>query len=242
MITKDLEKIGFSQKEASVYLACLELGETNIQQIAKKSGIRRTTVYDVIESVKKKGFVSSITKNKKTYYYAEDPRAIETSLEEKQETLKRALPELLSLANFIDKKPKIRFFEGEDGIKEVYKDTLRYPGKELVGWGSSKVIENFDADFVNDYYIPARLKNKISVRAIANKSEVWSSLKLVDEKSLRRTRLTDQRFPFDVEIDLYGSRSVAVFAFDEKIALIIESEKIYSTLKSIFEMSWENLG
>lgn len=31
-------------------------------------------------------------------------------------------------------------------------------------------------------------------------------------------------------------------AFEERIALIIESEKIFSTLKNIFEMNWKLLG
>lgn len=241
MISKNLEKIGFTEKEALVYLACLELGESNIQQISKKSGIKRTTVYDVIESIKERGIISTVTINKKIHYYAEDPRTIEDSLEEKKGLLRRILPELLSVTNIIDKKPKIRFFEGVDGIKEVYKDTLRFPGQELIGWGSPKATENFDAEFLTNYYIPARLKDKISVRAIANQNEVWNNLKLIDEKSLRKTRLVNKNLPFDVEIDLYGGRCVAVFAFEEKIALIIESEKIYTTLKSIFEMSWESL-
>ena len=242
MLTSDLEKIGLAHKEADVYLACLELGEANIQQIAKKSGTKRTTVYDVIENIKKKGLISTISKHNKVHYYAEDPRTLETILEERRQTLKKALPELLSIANFIDKKPKVRFFEGNEGIKEVYKNTLQFPGQELVGWGSSKALENFDAEFLANYYVPARVRNKIAVRAIANNSETWGKLALIDEKSLRQTKLVDNALPFDVEIDLYGNRQIAIIAFEEKMALIIESEKIYTTLKSIFEMSWQSLG
>jgi len=63
MLNKELEKIGLSKKEAKVYLACLELSEATIGQISKKSGVKRTTVYDIVESLKEKSLISSSTKN-----------------------------------------------------------------------------------------------------------------------------------------------------------------------------------
>ena len=44
------------------------------------------------------------------------------------------MPELLSIANFIDKKPQIRYFEGKEGLKEIFKDTLNYPNQEILAW------------------------------------------------------------------------------------------------------------
>jgi len=238
-LSKEIQALGFNDKEAAVYLACLELGEANIQSIAKKSKVSRTTVYDIVESLKQKGLISMTKRNKKSFYFAEDPRALDMHLDEKKKTLSRVLPELLSVANMLEKKPKIRYFEGEAGIKEVYKDTLRYPDQELLGWGSEKAIENFDAKFLNEYYVPARIKNKIFVRAIALDNIVWQRYKASDEKSLRRIKLVpEEKFPFWVEINLYGKRNIAVFSFEENIAIIIESEKIYLTLKSIFELNW----
>jgi hypothetical protein len=45
-----------------------------------------------------------------------------------------------------------------------------------------------------------------------------------------------------VEINLYGKRLIGIMAFEEEIGLIIESEKIYNTLKSIFEINWKALA
>ncbi len=107
MLNKELEKIGLNKKEAKVYLACLELFESTIGQISRKSGVKRTTVYDVVDSLKKKGLLSSLSKNQRTYYYAENPKKLERSLDEKKQILENAMPELMSLANMLDKKPKI---------------------------------------------------------------------------------------------------------------------------------------
>jgi hypothetical protein len=37
---------------------------------------------------------------------------------------------------------------------------------------------------------------------------------------------------------LYGKNKIGIVSFEEKIGLIVESEKIYGTLKSIFEINW----
>ena len=238
-LTKGLQKIGLKQKESAVYMACLELGEGSIQQITDKSGVKRATVYDIVASLKEKGLLSVTRRKKKVLYYAEDPRAIEGMLDEKKTILKGILPELLAMANFLEKKPKIRYFEGDKGIKEVYKNTLRFPGTEMLAWGSEKAVEAFDPEFLNDFYVPTRVKQKIFVRAIATSNDVWKKYQPLDMAQLRKLKLIPaEQFPFAVEIDLYGNRYVAILSFEEKIALIIESEKIYSTLKSIFELQW----
>ncbi len=243
MLVNDLEKLGLSDKEAKVYLAVLELGEGNIARIAKKSGVKRTTVYDVVLSLKEKQLLDEITKGKKKIYSAEDPRKLDDIYDERKATLKKILPDLLSVMNAIEKQPRIRYFEGAEGIKEVYKDTLKYPDQELVAWVTSEAMTGFDVEWLEKYYVPKRVEKKIWVRVIAPKTTEVEGYKERDEKSLRQTRLVDPaQFPMEVEINLYGFRNVAVMAFGEQTGLIIESQKIYRTLKSIFELGWKSLG
>lgn len=69
-----------------------------------------------------------------------------------------------------------------------------------------------------------------------------ATVKSYDEKHLRQTRFVlPKDFPFEVEINLYGKRKIGIMSFKEQLGLIVESEKIYNTLKSIFEMNWKML-
>ena len=120
---KELKTFGLSEHESLVYMTLLETGEANIAQLTKKSGVNRSTVYLAIDSLKEKGLISAI-KKKKTLFYAEDPRKMIDKLEEKKEILNKAMPSFLAAFALLDKKPDIRFFEGEDGIKEIYKDIV----------------------------------------------------------------------------------------------------------------------
>lgn len=243
MLEKDLGKLGLDDKEAKVYLALLELGEANIQQIAKKSGVKRTTIYDVLALLKEKRLVSQLIKNKKVIFFAEDPRKFEENIEEKKNTLKNILPELLSIANRVGGKPKIKYFEGEAGINEIYNDTLKYSDYEMLVWGSMKSTLGFGEDFLLGSYVPRRLKQKIWVRAIAPDSPLMRKYQSLDEKSLRKTKLIKETgLPLEVEIDLYANNKIAIMSFEEKIGLIIESQKIYTTLKSIFEINWNSIA
>lgn len=226
-----------------MYLAALELGDSNIQQLAKKSGIKRTTAYDIIESLKKKGFMTQMIKSKKMLFSAVDPRKLENEIEEQRHVVKRAMPELLAIANSLGVKPKVSFFEGHEGIKEAYKDTLNYPDQELLAWVAEEAVKYFDVDFLNNEYLPKRVEKKIWVRAIAPDVEEMHAYHEVDEKSLRKTRLTDaESFGLDVEINLYGKNRIALMSFEEGFGMIIESKKIFDTLKNIFEMNWKALA
>ena len=238
MLQKDLQKIGLDEKEARLYLALLELGESNIQQIAKKSGIKRTTVYDVIESLKEKGLLGLTIKKKKIIYFAESPKKLEENLDDKKRALQKIIPELLSIANLMEKKPKIRFYEGENGLKEAFKDILNYPDQEVLLWAAEEAFNFFGDEFI-DYCSVERLKKKIWMRVIAPDNEEMKNYKSQDEKYFRITKLFSAgNYPLDVDITIYGGGKVGIMAFQDQIGLIIESKRIYITLKSIFGMNW----
>lgn len=242
MDKKQLKKLDLDEKEIDIFLALLELGGATVAQISQKSSIKRTTVYNILEDLKEKGLVAQTVKGRKKLYLSEDPRKLEDNLEEKKHVLKRLMPELLAMTNSIDSKPKIRFFEGKDGIKEVYKDTLRESDYELLAWVTNEAVSSFDIDFLNETYLPKRIEKKIWVRAIAPEVTEMKEYKETDEKNLRKTRLAPaDTFPFKVEINLYGKNKIAVMSFIESFGIVIESLAIYETLKSIFEMNWASL-
>ena len=244
ILKKQLEKLNLTGREADVYVELLELGETTVEQISRKSKIKRTTVYDVIESLKEKGLIGTTKRKKRTLYYAEDPRILENQLEEKKTVLEGILPQLLSIASLIDKKPSMKYFEGAEGIKNVYQDTLNYPDQEILMWGATDVFKYFDEDYMWNYYLKKRLEKKIWMRAIGRSADITKKIQSQDKAQLRQTRLydsTDLQLAFEVEINLYGKKKIGIMSFKEQLGLIIESEKIYTTLKSIFELNWKML-
>jgi sugar-specific transcriptional regulator TrmB len=238
-LQSELQRIGLSSSEAKLYLAALELGETNVSRLARKAGVKRTTAYLIADALKGRGLLHTAKKKKSTVYYAEDPRALIEQLDERKSIISGFLPELLSRANFIDKKPVIRFFEGDEGIREVYKDTLRNPGREILAMYSESSLQHFGEEYFSKFYVPRRIKLKIPVLTIMPDNVAMRGYARKNQEELRQSKFIDANlFGIEIEILIYGSRSIGILSFEEKIALIIESEKIHQSLASVFKTLW----
>ncbi len=237
-----LKQFGLTDKEAQVYVAALELGDATVQGLARKSKMKRTSIYSVLESLKDKGLISSSVRKKRRYYHGSDPRDLLVKMEERKHAVRAMIPELLSITNLIERKPRIKFFEGVEGIKEIYLDVFRYPNEKIYAWVTDEVWDEMDEDFLN-HYISERARRKIFAFVIAPDCKVIREYKAKDLKSFRKTQLDrGTLFNGEVEIDLYGGKNIGIMSFGEKMGLVIESEKIYNTLKSLFNIHWASLG
>jgi hypothetical protein len=126
-------------------------------------------------------------------------------------------------------------------VEEIYLDTLFYPDQEILSWFPATLVQE-NKDFFNDYYIKKRLEKKIWVRAIAPKTVDMQEYFQKDTQDLRQTRLISQDiFNIEVGIILYGKSKLGIVSYDESMGLIIESPKIYRSLKNIFELAWDSL-
>lgn len=240
-IKEILGQLDLEGKKADVYLASLELGGSTVIEIAKKSGVKRTTCYDILLDLIKKGLISETVKGKKRLYIGEDPEKIQKDLQKKESLFSEILPQLKSIHNVSGVKPKIRYFEGKEGLMEAYDDALKYSG-EIVAFGSEDVYRILGRDWIEDY-IKRRVKKGIRVRAILPSTEYLENEIFVrDQQQLRSCKsIEKEKYPFSIEIDIYGHQKVAMISNKEQLAVIIESSEIYNTMKFIFEILWDNL-
>ena len=236
-----LVRAGLSTKEASVYLANYELGETTASRISKKSGIKRPTTYIELENLINKGLVSQSLRKNLKYYTAQSPKMILSILDENKKELENNLSEILALGSAIDKKPSVSYFEGEEGLKEVYRDTLSTPNKEIQSWFAGLSSLGSDS-FQEKTYVPERLKKNIRIRTILPNTEKLLPYIGKNIQQLRKSKMVSEtKFNMENEIMLYDKNKTAIMNFGDKIGIIIESPKIHDSIKQIFELMWEML-
>jgi len=253
MIQNELFELGLSDGEQKIYLALLQMGPSAAIPIAKKTGINRTTVYFLVKELTKKGLATSVERDGKTFFAVESPaKIIElienqensikvqlASLERRKERINQILPELIGLTA-LSPRPRVRFFEGKEGVISAFEDTLNQPsGSEILMYSTTQGFYSQVPGYL-DSYLKKRIKKDIHVRLILPDDPTSLEYVAKDREQLRRSRIIPaSRFPFTNEIDIYQNKVAIVSLEQEWLAVIIESESIAKMQRSIFELAWE---
>lgn len=257
MLTTILNKIGLNRKEAQVYLSLLELGSQPASVIGKKSGINRSTTYLVLESLIKQGYVNQHVRADVKYFTAADPKTIvqdlnrkEKEMEEHKKEFEDLMPEFYSLINPLSIKPKVKFYEGEEGIKRAMEDTLTAT-EPIRAWGaydswmnSSKNLQGFIHDYaklrIEKFKIPVRvlIEDTKTVRDFFNKE--YPTLSKRKDLLIEARWMPKDIIKFKNEINIYNDKvSIVSLAKNELLGVVFESHEIAKTHKAIFDMAWK---
>lgn len=244
---ENLKNIGFSDNEAKVYLAMLELGPATVIDIARKAEVNRPTTYVQIESLKQKGLASTQTKGKKHLYIAESPERLEFYLdselkdvEQKKDELGKVLPDLEKLYSSLGSRPQVRFFEGKEGLKAIMDILLKSGVTEIVSISSlDSMLKVFPKHL--EEYSPERVKKGIRSRFLYSYSG-GPVLRDSDERMLRESRfIPSNKMPFSSDITVFAN-NVSIISFEGKISgVLIEHPEIAKSFRQFFNFLW-NLG
>lgn len=237
-LIEKLGEIGIEEKPARVYIATLESGGGLASEIALKAQIERTHTYHLLEQLIKEGLVYRSEKGKRLIFVAQSPKKIEKIISNRLEQARSVIPELLAIESSDVIKPKMKLYEGIEGIKQLFEETLELPrGSETLAYSSAESIHEYLKDYVPQY-VKKRAQKGISQRAIAEDSEEAREHQKRDKEELRETRLISrEKFPFRNEINVFGNKMM-IASYKELIGVIIESKEIVDTQRSIFELAW----
>lgn len=238
-LEQQLTDLGLTLKDAKIYLAALELGPCTILQLSKQSGIKRSTIYEVIEDLKRQKLIYPTIRGTKKLFTAAEPEKIVELLGQRQMIAKMMLPQLQAINAEVKVKPKIRYFEGIDGMKEVY-ETLLTSSTELRAFVSIKALDELE-DYLLNSFTKRRVEKNIRAKSIAPDLPWFKKTYSANqEKLLREVRLVPaEKYPFEIETVIFDNK-VAIFSFDHKTAMLIESIDIYNTWRMIFDLTWES--
>ncbi|MFA6552495.1 MAG: helix-turn-helix domain-containing protein [Candidatus Paceibacterota bacterium] len=237
-----LQTLGFSEKEAVVYIALLELGKGTVSQISRKAGINRTTGYEILDSLINKGIVNLSGKEPKAEYAVEPPESLVAHLKKESED---AIDRIKKAENFVPQllrvyatqnRPRIKFYEGNEGLQHVYEDTLTST-ESIRAYANVDDVHATLPNYFPDYY-KRRAAKGIAIRAIFPKTK--SSMELAEHNSEEKREVAfvpADKYGFSPEINIYNNK-VMIASWREKLGIIIESAEIADAMKKIYELAW----
>jgi len=94
---KVIEEMGYSRKEAKVYMTLLRLGEAQISDIALKAGMPRTTVQVIVDRLHHDRLMNFYVMRGHKFWVAENPNCFLEKLKKQELMIAKALPALSEL-------------------------------------------------------------------------------------------------------------------------------------------------
>ncbi len=247
-LTVILEQFGFSGPEAAVYLASLELGPQPASIIARKAKLKRGQTYNVLSSLKDRGIVQEFIRAGVSNFSGRSPSTLLSMLASREEEiavqkqkLLQAIPMLEKLRNPMIVQPKVRFYQGVEGLKEVYNDTIRVKNQPIYALCDFEHAfpENQNKE-LHDWmwkYTDRRAKQGIEYIGIINKSKD-SDLAFKWRKKQKRKMKMLRGVYLPVELNVYGNKIALISTKDDMVGVIIEDAPIAEMLRNFHKAMW----
>jgi hypothetical protein len=244
-LQRELENLGFTEKQARIYIALLHLGKSGAMQLSLAVGIPRATCYDVLQQLVTQGLVLSDDSMGQQLFIAEPPERILSLLrlqsEEMTVRLKRAeefVPHLTALSNSGISRPKVRVLADFDEIVQV--------GAEPA-YLTESILQIVAMDHFLALQTPTTLKNRL-VRL--------QTLKPHGRAILVSNKKHDPPVGVDFEIrtlppdllDMKGEMTVCgdrvlIASFDGGWSAVeIVSASLAETCRQALELTWQRAG
>jgi HTH-type transcriptional regulator, sugar sensing transcriptional regulator len=240
---------GFDPSEAEIYEIFIKNGELDVPKLQEYTDLSRATIYESLASLMAGGYIDYRKEGRRAFYRPNHPNKLFNLAEDKKQEAVQFSLEMGSLVehltgafNLSSNKPGVRFFEGIEGIKDIYKDTLAIPKSNRYSIISPTSADPDIQKWLKDFYIPQRIKKEIFSKAIISTQKETSTNKKKDQEYFRETRfISSKEFPLEIAIILYGKQKIAFISYGTKelIGFIIESPAIYKSMRSFFVLAWQ---
>ena len=238
-----LERLGFDQREITIYRALLSLGPSPIRSIADKAGINRGTTYDCLKGLLQKGIVSYLPKGKRRLFSPRNPEVLLQLAEQRQHEIENTIQQLKTsiIPELNHLKPdfsaaNVQFYEGDDGIEFVLRDILSSVSKsnerQYSVFSSKPIRSHLYRPFPN--YTAQRIQKQIGVRVIAI-GDGGEDAELSERKWIKTEGHVDAAY-----IAIYPPKCaiISLASNNYPTAVLIDSKEVSAAQKIIFDTLW----
>jgi HTH-type transcriptional regulator, sugar sensing transcriptional regulator len=235
---KILSELGLTDKESSVYLSSLALGPSSVQKIALHAGIKRTTVYSVLESLKLKGMVNEQITGFKVSFVASPPASLRSLMVSRLSVLEEVMPELSALYNLPAGEGLIKHYEGLDAVKALYEDVLASvkAGQDYLVLTDLFRWQHLDGKFFGEF--ASRRDRKLVKLRVLSVYSSFAAKKLKNEVYIDRLRM----LPVDMNVTtnlIITPQCVVFHQLEAPIeAIMLNNRSVVHLHREMFEVIW----
>lgn len=245
-----LSEFDLTEREIIVYLTLLRTGPNTIMNLARETGIKRSTTHNNVEELVNKGLVSQTNYGERRMVVAEEPDKLKFLIENRKWTinkLEKNMPDILKsiyelVPNANDNTSvKVKYYTGENGFKEATQRSITQAKGEILQLSNmSEWRKVFTYEYAKDSYIPARLKAGVFARTLAVKDDIAEKNKKEDAEYNREMRFFPDTVDFKSTILIYGGEVLITKSIEPYVAILIEDNTVAETFRQIFNLLWDS--
>lgn len=229
----EFQEIGLGRREALTYVALLELGSVKVGSIIKKTGIPSSKIYEIINKLMKRGFVSSVIKNNVRYYQASDPNTLLSYIDEKKKKVGQIISELL-LKQKLAKKQSVELYEGQKAIFTLFTNLISdAKPKEL--YLVFSINEENKTDQANLFFKNLAVRRKEKMLNVC----ILKNIKYYTKEKHTKLKLSFTNFNLPQGITIFRNYVIFLSWTDFPVAIKIESDIFAEQFKEFFLDLWK---
>lgn len=244
MYQDTLEEIGLTQNEAKIYEGLLNVGVSSVPAIALKTGVHKRNIYDIIPKMLRKGIIYQIAHTRENRYGPVSPDKLEDLIWEKDEKLKKILPDLTRQYKKTATDEAVYIYKGKEGFKNYLRDILAVGSDVRMvgakgGW--------FDKDmhpFIEDFLTQAKRK-KIKYFHIFDHEVKKFAPELLKTMG-RPYRFLPPGYSTTGALDVFGDRIVTFSGLtlkkitDDVTLVVIVNKELADCYRTWFKFMWDH--
>ena len=232
-----LTSIGMTDNESKVYMVLIDHEQITSSQVSIKTNLHRQVVYDILNRLLSKNFITEINLNSKKYYKALNPTNLLRFIEEKKDYINLILPGLISKYEEKKLETGVEFVKGDFVVKNIYNDifeTLKNTGETLYIMGvEEESFLKYDEMALKQHF--GRMKNHDfyeKILTLKTKEEYF------DSEYTKYAYLPENLFNPN-PIHIYKDK-VAIIVWGNPIyGILIKNEEFAQSNKKYFEVLWD---
>lgn len=230
-LKETLIELGLSEGQVRVYLVLLKYGESKVNKIKQETKMHRTTIYDFLDALVKKGLASYVVKNNVKFYRAAHPGKLRDIIKEKEEKLKMSMNAFIKLGELEKKSLKVDVYEGREGFKTMMNKVLR-EGREFLSFGVEEVKFEEMFPHLMKMFFKKEKELRINERIITQKGATF-----VYSYPHLAYRYLDKKFFSPTYTAIFGN-NVAFIIWEPLTMIVIENKDLANAYKKHFELLW----
>lgn len=249
MILEELTKLGLSKGESRVYLACLENKGLSVVDLARITGITRTTLYTPINSLLKKKLLSYVVSKKRKLLRAAPLKMLEELIDQELKISNERKSILAPLIDSLEKRVKntsdgsVEILEGKNGIE--YLLSMILSRKEDFYWVGSfqTILSVIKEEALYKLLTWKRLDGKTTSYAISDNTLLKYPRFSNDIESFRKIKVLEDRISLPgIIVTFAGIIAFVNFSKNGKVKIyIIHDIQCAEFYKFVFLELWKKL-